>query len=88
MCRFWNNNSCFNRTLQSWSGALNRNTDFRGLRGYEIQSCEKGIATFCSIDYFSYLGIINHFKDSEYQTRYDKMLLYEFSFKSIRKCGC
>lgn len=58
------------------------------IRGYEIQSCEKGIATFCSIDYFSYLGIINHFKDSEYQTRYDKMLLYEISFKSISKCGC
>ena len=88
MCRFLNNNICFNRTLQSWSGALNRNTDFLGLIGYEIKSCKKGIATFCSIYYFSYLGIINHFRYSEYQTRYDKMLLYEISFKSISECGC
>ena len=87
MFHFWNNNSFLNRSLPLWSGALNRNTDFRELRGYEIQSCEKGIATFCSIDYFSYLGIINHIKYSEYQTRYDKMLLYEISFKSISECG-
>ena len=83
MCRLRNYNSRFNFTLQSWPGALNKNTNFLGLWGYELQSLKNELSFFFSIDIFSYLEIINHFEDYEYYSRYNKVFIFEISLKSM-----
>ena len=87
MCRLRNYNSRFNFTLQSWPRALDKNTNFPGLWGYELQSL-KNESSFFSIDNFSYLEIINHFEDYEYYTRDNKMFILEISLKYMHECGC